>query len=206
MAGILGGEVMVRRRIWLVFAAVTAGLALPTTALAATNLIRDSGFEKPVVGAGSYQNFNTGQSFSHWTVVGATGNVAIVSGTFTQNGFSFPAKSGQQWLDLTGTSNAATGIAQTMSTSPGSSHTLSFAVGNLYNPTGIFGVTSTVKVFVNGSLVATDTNSKGAGSTSMVWQTFHLSFTAPSASTTIELSNGDPSNDTLNGLDAVKLI
>jgi Protein of unknown function (DUF642) len=184
---------------------VAAGLAVPTTVLASTNLIRDGGFEKPVVGAGSFQGFSTGQSFSHWTVVGATGNVAIVSGTFTQSGFSFPAKSGHQWLDLTGVSNSATGVAQTVSTSPGSSHTLSFAVGNVDNPTGIFGVTSTVKVFVNGTLVATDTNSRGAGSTSMVWQVFHVSFSAPSASTTIELINGDPANDTLNGLDAVKL-
>jgi hypothetical protein len=189
----------------LVVAAVTAGLILPTTALASTNLIRDGGFEKPAVGAGSFQGFSTGQSFSHWTVVGATGNLAIVSGTFTQNGFSFPAKSGHQWLDLTGVSNSATGVAQTMSTSPGSNHTLSFAVGNVYDPTGIFGVTSTVEVFVNGSLVATDTNSRGAGSTSMVWQTFHVTFTAASASTTIQLINGDPGNDTLNGLDAVKL-
>lgn len=139
-------------------------------------------------------------------MVGATGNVDIVSGTFTQNGFSFPAKGGQQWLDLTGTSNSATGVAQTISTSPGSSHTLSFAIGNVYDPGGIFGVTSTVNVFVNGSLVATDTNSRGNGSTSMVWQTFHVSITAPTASTTIELINGDPSNDTANGLDAVKVI
>ena len=107
---------------------------------------------------------------------------------------------------MTGTSNSATGVAQTISTSPGSSHTLSFAIGNVYDPGGIFGVTSTVNVFVNGSLVATDTNSRGKGSTSMVWQTFHVGITAPTASTTIELINGDPTNDTANGLDTVNVI
>ena len=74
--------------------------AVPTAR--AANLIKDGGFEKPPTATGSYIVYNTGQTFEQWTVVGASGNVATVSGTFTQNGYSFPAKSGKAWLDLTG--------------------------------------------------------------------------------------------------------
>lgn len=74
-----------------------------------SKLIKNGGFEKPVVPTGSYEGF-LDRSINHWTVTGAGGNVAVVSGTFTQNGFSFPAEAGAQWLDLTGVSNTATGV------------------------------------------------------------------------------------------------
>jgi hypothetical protein len=75
----------------------------------AGNLIKDGSFEVPAVTDGSYELFSNGQTIdSVWTVVGASGNVAVVSGDFTQNGYTFPAKKGVQWLDLTGTSNSAT--------------------------------------------------------------------------------------------------
>lgn len=196
---------MLNRGRWLLLGVVAVGLVLPTTAIASTNLVRNPGFEQPTVAAGSYAGYSTGQSFSHWTVVGASGNVDIVSSTFTQNGFSFPAMRGHQWLDLTGVSNTATGVEQVVPTASGSAYTLSFGVGNVYDPGGIFGVTSTVNVFVDGVQIASDTNSAGTGKTSMVWKSFRVSFTASSASTTIQLINGDPSNDTANGLDRVKL-
>ena len=202
---VFSGEAVVVRGKWLLAGALAVALISPTTALASTNLIKNGGFETPTVPGGSYAGYSTGQGFSHWTVVGASGNVDIVSGTFTQNGFSFPAKGGSQWLDLTGVSNTATGVAQTVTTSPGSAYTLTFGVGNVYDPGGIFGVTSTVQIIVDGVQVASDTNSKGRGTPSMVWQTFHVGFTASAASTTIEFINGDPSNDTANGLDGVKL-
>lgn len=101
---------------------MVVAVAMPATAFAGTpkvmgagiNLMKNGGFEKPVVAAGSFAEFTTGQTFKHWTVVGASGNVAVVSGTFTQAGFSFPAQSGNQWLDLTGTSNTPTGVSQTV--------------------------------------------------------------------------------------------
>src|SRR5258708_4097180 len=100
---------------------IVAGVAtfccLSDPALAA-NLIRNGDFESPVVPNGSFVLFSTGQIFSHWKVVGASGNIAPVSGTFTQNGFHFPAKKGKQFLDLTGTSNTATGVQQTVATAP----------------------------------------------------------------------------------------
>ncbi len=181
-------------------------LAVPNAAFASfsTNLIKNGGFEKPVVPIGSYEGFSTGQSFKHWTVTGATGNVAVVSNTFTQNGFTFPAQSGKQWLDLTGVSNTATGVTQTIPTTSGSSYTITFWVGNVYDPGGIFGTTSTVDVLVNGTQIAADTNSQNGG-TMQVWQKFKAHFTATSSSSSITFLNGDPSNDTNNGLDSVSI-
>ncbi len=168
------------------------------------NLIKNGSFEKPVVGPGSYALFSTGQTFKHWTVIGASGDVGIVSGTFTQNGFSFPAEKGGQWLDLTGVSNTpAIGVQETITTVAGAAYKLTFWVGNVYDPGGIFGTTSTVNVLVNGSTVASDTNSQQG--TTQVWQKFTVHFTAVSATTQVGFLNGDPSNDTNNGLDAVSL-
>jgi hypothetical protein len=180
-------------------------LCLLGTAAHGANLIKNGGFESPVVPTGGYETFSTGQSFSGWSVVGVSGSVGVVSGTFTQNGFSFPARAGKQWLDLTGLSQTATGIERTVATTPGAAYTLKFFVGNLVNPTGIFGVSSTVNVLVNGTQVFSATNSRGTGQTTMVWQKFTTTITATSARTTISFINADPSGDTLNGLDAISL-
>ena len=134
----------------------------------AANLLKDGGFEKPVVPSYSYDVFSTGQTFSKWAVVGATGNVGIVSGTFTQNGFAFPAKSGKQFVDLTGLTQTATGLSQTVATIADAKYKLVFWIGNVYDPTGIFGVSSTVKVLVSGRRVFSATNSQE--STTQVWK------------------------------------
>jgi hypothetical protein len=181
-------------------------LCLLGSAAHGVNLIRNGSFESPGVPAGGYATFSTGQTFSGWSVAEASGNVGVVSGTFTQDGFSFPARSGKQWLDLTGLSQTATGVAQTVPTTPGAAYTLVFSVGNLVNPTGIFGVSSTVNVLVNGTHVFSATNSRGTGQTKIVWQKFTTTITATSSRTTISFVNGDPSGDTLNGIDAISLV
>jgi hypothetical protein len=172
----------------------------------AANLIKNGSFETPVVAAGSYQLFGTGDTFAGWKVVGATGNVGIVSGTFTQNGFTFPAAGGSQWLDLTGVSQTATGVQQTVATAAGTAYTLTFYIGNVVDPGGIFGIASTVNVLVDGKQVFTATNSRGAGQTKQVWQKFTTTITATAAHTVIAFINGDPSNDTNNGLDLISLV
>src|SRR5438270_886795 len=126
---------------------LVSALLLPGAAVSkpsvAPNLIKNGGFEQPLVGAGGYTLVSAGQSFGGWKVVGAAGNVAPISGTFVQNGIHFTAKAGKQWLDLTGLSNTATGVAQTVKTVKGASYRLSFAVGNVVDTGGIFGTTST---------------------------------------------------------------
>jgi hypothetical protein len=167
--------------------------------------IKNGGFEKPSVPASGYMLFSTGQTFDHWTVVGASGNVAVVSGAFVQNGLAFPAGAGKQWLDLTGNSNTPTGVQQTLKTTPNAKYKLTFLVGSQYDPNGIFGTSSTVDVLVNGTPVFTATNSPPASSSMQIWKKFTTTVTATSATTSIAFINGDPSSDTDNGLDAVKL-
>lgn len=169
------------------------------------NLLGNGSFEKPVVPSGGLQSFNTGTSFPGWKVVGAPGNVAVVSGAFARDGFLFPSRCGKQWLDLTGNTNTATGVAHRLATSKGSQHVLTFFVGNLVDPNNVYGTSSTVNVLLKGTLILTATNSSGGGGNTMVWQKFTTGFTAPSSSVTITFLNGDPPNDALNGLDCVHL-
>jgi hypothetical protein len=170
------------------------------------NLITDGSFEKPIVPVGGFTVFNVGSKFSKWTVTGPGGDVGIVSGTFMQNGFSFPAGCGIQFIDLTGIETIGNGVEQTIPTVKNSRHTLTFSVGNVYDPNGIFGTTSTVKVYVNNVHVFSAKNGKGAGQTVQVWKPFTTTITAPSTSTTIRFVNGDPPGDDNNGLDCIKLI
>jgi hypothetical protein len=171
-----------------------------------TNLINNGSFERPVVPVGGFLVFSGGMSFSgHWKVGG--GSIDIVSTTFSQNGFTFPAKCGVQWLNLAGNGQTYTEIDRRIETAPpGGQYTLTFAVGNVVNPGGPFGTTSTVLVLVNGALKFTATNSNGSGQTKQVWKSFSVPITAQYATTEISFWNNDPSGDTDNGLDCVKLI
>jgi hypothetical protein len=184
-------------------AAIFGAASMPASA---ANLLKNGSFENPVVPDGSYALYSTGETFGGWTVVGATGNVAPISGTFQQNGFTFPAKKGSQWLDLTGTSNSATGVQRPVKTQPHATYSLSFYIGNVYDPNGIFGTSSTVDVVIDGQQVASFTNKSGNGSTAQVWRKFSTEFVATKFNTQIALINGDPSGDSHNGLDAVSVI
>jgi hypothetical protein len=179
-------------------------LALPAVAAAAgPNLIQNGSFEQPVVQTGSYQLYGTGQSFPGWQVVGAKGNVAPVSDKYAARGIRFVARSGKQWLDLTGLSNTATGVAQTVRTTPGATYRLTFAVGNVVDSTGLYGTTTTVRALVNGRPVLVAKNTDGGKAQS--WKTFTTTFKATSAATSVSFRNGDPRSDNSAGLDAVSL-
>jgi len=181
-------------------------LAIATLLLAAApahaNLIVNGSFETPAVAVGSFTSFTAASATppTGWSIVGP-GAVSIVSGTFTQGGFSFPDQDGVQWLDLTGlSSNTATGVQQTIATTPGATYDLSFWVGNVANfpsPT----TTSTVNVLVNGALALAATNSTGG--TTLTWEEFDVSFVAASSTTILTFLNGDPANDDSNGLDNI---
>src|SRR5438105_1537310 len=145
------------------------------------NLLVNGSFETPVVTPGTFANFTTNSTaITGWTVFGPA--VSVVSGTFTSGALSFPAQDGVQWLDLTGpTSGPSEGVNQTVTTTPGQTYNLSFYVGNIVG--GGFGSTSTVGVLVNGSQIATETNSTPG--TTLNWKLFTVPFTAASASTII---------------------
>ena len=183
------------------------GSAYAAQGSAVANLIQDPGFETPVLPTGALaQNYSTGQSIGPWNVVGVSGNVTVLSTSFTQFGFTFDAEEGVQWLDLTGlSSNAATGVAQTVPTVIGTTYELGFSVGNIVDPGGAFGTTSTVDVSVNGTKILGATNTEGTGQTKQVWKQFTVQFKATKSTSTLQFINGDPITDNSNGLDAITL-
>jgi hypothetical protein len=186
--------------------AATVSLMLAAGGANAANPIANGDFETPVVPVGSFTNFDVGSStLTGWTVTGpsAGADVSIVSGTFTQGGVSFESQSGSQWLDLTGDgSNTTEGVSQAVSTTPGHEYALTFYIGNTTGG-GIFGTTSTVNLFVNGSETAF-TNST-VSPTDLNWKQFTDTFVATGTSTTLFFQNGDPGNDNSNGLDNIAL-
>jgi hypothetical protein len=189
-------------------AALSAGVLIASCgpASATTNLTKNGSFEVPVVPAGSFKLFSTGQTFSGWRVVGIKGNVAVISGKYQGGGITFNAEAGAQWMDLTGLeSNMATGVAQSFATTRGTEYHLTFWVGNVYDPGGIFGVSSTIKVYVNGVRRLTATNSLHPANHRQAWKEFALTIRATSSRTTISFINADPRTDNSNGLDAVRL-
>jgi Protein of unknown function (DUF642)/PEP-CTERM motif len=189
-----------------ILSGVLAVLAANASAYGATNLLSDGGFEQPVVPAGAFTNELSAATFDGWTVVGAAGGVSIVSGTFSQNGISFVSEQGAQWLDLTGDgTNSSEGVAQTVATVPGHTYDLSFWVGNVNNPGGIFGTTSTVDLEINGTAAGAFTNSCTSCTSVQGWQEFTTDFVASGSSTMLTFLNADPPGDNSNGLDNVVL-
>ena len=178
-------------------------LAVPAHA----NLLTNGSFETPIVQVGGFTNFVVGSgALTGWTVFGPTGQaVSIVSGSFSQNGVSFPAQDGAQWVDLTGFNNNSTeGVSQSVATTVGHQYQLSYFIGNTTGG-GIFGSTSTVDVLLNGAVAFTDTNSTSSPSTQN-WGQFTHTFTASGAATIIGFRNADPGSDNDNGLDNVVLL
>ena len=185
------------------------GLLTCLVSAEASTLITNGSFESPVVPVGSFTNFASGSTLiPGWTVVGAAGGVSIVSGTFSQECCTFPAEDGAQWLDLTGlNTNSTEGVEQTVATTVGTNYVLSFWIGNIFDPGGIFGTTSTVDVRLGGlggTLLGAFTNSSTTRGT-QIWQQFTTSFTATGSSTTLDFLNADPGTDNSNGLDNVAL-
>ncbi len=189
--------------------ATTPEVAVPdapfATACDGVSLLVNCSFEAPVIPSASLKVFSQGQSFEGWSVVGAPGNVNIISTTFTQNDCSFPAQDGAQSMDLTGFSNTPTGIAQDVATEVGATYHLSFWVGNMVDPNGVFGVTSKVSVQINGSDAFSAFNMNDSGNKSLAWEEFAFDFTATTATTTIAFVNQDSVDDSSNFIDDVLL-
>jgi len=173
---------------------------------AQANLLANASFEAPIVPMGSFLLFPP-NSLPDWNVfVPAPGtDVGVVSSTFTQNGVTFPAQDGNQWLDLTGLgSNSSEGVSQTVATTAGHLYSLSYYIGNT-NGGDIFGTQSTVNVLLDGVAVFTDINSNQSA-TALVWQQFAHTFVAAGASTILGFQNADPVSDNSNGLDNIVLL
>ena len=169
------------------------------------NLFTDPGFEHPRAPQGTFKVFGPGQTIGPWTVVGASGNVALTSTSFVGGGFIFEAHSGQGYVDLTGNCDcgAPSGVAQTVTTVPGATYQLTFWGSNAYIPG--HGTTSQVQVYVGTTLIFTSLNTHGKGLDDQVWKKFSTSFVATDTASTISFINGDPNGDFMNGIDDVRL-
>jgi hypothetical protein len=178
----------------------------------AASLINNGSFEttSPSVAVGGFVNFLSGSAgITGWTVVGTAGTeVSVVNTTYASECCTFPAEDGSNWLDLTGdgTNSDTEGIEQTVATTAGHAYTLSFYVGNVFDPSGIFGTTSTADVSENGTSLGAFENRCTTCTTQLTWQLFTTTFTATAASTTLEFLNGDPGTDNSNGLDNISLV
>jgi len=183
---------------------VAAASLLAASTGGSAALISNGSFETPIVPVGGFTNFLGGSvALTGWTVFGP--EVSIVSGSFSENGVSFPAEDGSQWLDLTGdASNSSEGVSQPVTTTVGDRYQLSYFVGNTTGG-GTFGTTSTVDVLLNGALAFSDTNSN-VSPTTLNWEQFTHSFVATGTSTTLAFRNADPPNDNSNGLDNIVLV
>lgn len=169
----------------------------------AVDLVANGGFEQPVVAVGRYQLFATGQAFAGWQVVGARGNVAPISGQYGNSGVRFNAHSGAQWLDLTGLSDTATGVQQTVRTQPGARYELRFFVGNV--AARGFGTTSSVEALIDGKSAGVFRNAEHVPG-AQHWLPVRVPFTAATTATTIVLLNRDAGSDQSCGLDDVSLV
>ena len=168
-------------------------------------------FNTDIVAPGSIMLMDNSMRLGAWRTVGQRGNVAFVSGSYAHHGFSFPSQyPGQEtkanWLNLAGISQSKTGVAhRPVPTTVGAAYSLSFYVGNVYDPNGVYGTTSTVAVYANKMFLGNFTNSDGQGSTTQNWKQFSLTFTADAPYTAIAFINGDPPGDLDCGLDSVIL-
>jgi Protein of unknown function (DUF642)/PEP-CTERM motif len=185
--------------------AILSLIVISSVAAAAPDLLTNESFETPLVPVGGFTNFGSGSTaITGWTVVGP--EASVVSGSFVSECCKFPAGDAMQWLDLTGDlSNQVEGVEQSVATVAGKTYDVSFEVGNVFDPRGIYGTTSTVAVMVNGTSVGTFTNSCTTCTDTLTWENFTTSFVASGSTTMVEFLNQDPTNDNSNGLDKVVL-
>lgn len=195
----------------IISASVIAAVAAFSSS-ADAGVVFSNGFENPVVvGAGNtgngYDNYGTGSFIGPWTVAGpqgATDAVSVVTTNFTQNGISFPAQSGNQWADLAGqNSNGLEGVETTVAGLLNQLYTVSFWVGNVVDPNGVFGTSTTVNLFIDDQLVYTAVNTMGAGQPTQIWQQFTYQTIGASNSTKFKFLSGDPSSDFSSAFDSV---
>lgn len=205
---------MFRMRFFVIAKAVFAATLFATSASAA--IVFQNGFESPVVNhtgpsgtSGGYDNYGTGAAIGPWTVVGPAGRtdaVSVVTTNFSQNGINFPAQSGNQWADLAGqNANGAEGVEVTLPGLLNQAYTVSFWVGNVVDPNGVFGTSTTVNLLVNGVQVFAAINQDGARQATQVWRQYTYQGIGTSNLTSFTFLSGDPNNDNSTGLDSVEI-
>ena len=169
-----------------------------TSALRASpNLIVNGGFEDPAVGAGGFQNFAGGTSFTGWDVG--------LGGIDVHHTLDFTAFEGGQFVDLSGAVNAGS-ITQMVPTTIGQTYTLSFAyAGHPFHP---YVGNAFAEVEWDGLVIATvdrpPAPSNGSGGFAMNYLTGTFTVTATQTLTALTFESLSPNGGIL--LDAVSLV
>jgi hapalindole biogenesis HpiC1 cyclase-like protein len=163
---------------------------------------KDGSFEIPQLGECCQQEFKAGIKLDKWTVVGNT--VTLTSTHFTQNGFTFTAQDGAQWLNLAGT-NGMGGVQEKMKIAQGT-YTLAFSIGSVYDTKGKNGTSSAVSVFIDGSPEGTFTiQANSNNKTTQQWQRFTIEVLSGNPNITVKFVGADAKGDMDCGLDNVTL-
>lgn len=196
---------------------ITAGIACLYSPVVHANLISDGSFETPTVASGvncsgftGCEGFPVGAALGAWTVVGisTTANaILLLNNNYTENGgeLHFTSQDGQQSVDLTGfTNQGRDGVEQTVATTPGTSYTLTFWVGNQDDSQTFYPLPSAVELDVNGAFVADYANDNNTPA-NLNWKQFSYTFSASSALTKIDFYNATPIADNEAGVDNVDL-
>jgi hypothetical protein len=187
----------------LTAAAFAGGLALIATEAGAANLVSNGDFANI---DGTWTD-NTGLGSNDFLTPGAVAipgwsNVPGFANEFwvtSPNGYGLTASPGNGssfFVDLTGQANSQPfgGLEQTISTTAGVKYTLTFALGSATTWNSGPDAGSALTASATGtSLLASKLFAAGAPTSANEWQTETLSFTADSASTTIEFL-GDSAN------------
>jgi choice-of-anchor C domain-containing protein len=113
-----------RERRWLWMGLAALSLAFASAEVSHANIVTNGDFETPDAGS-SYVMYAAGSAFGGWSV--ETGSVDLV-------GTDWQAAAGRQSVDVTGSTGDAGSIYQDLSTIPGQTYMLRFALAG--NPVG----------------------------------------------------------------------
>jgi hypothetical protein len=185
-------------------AAIASASALIATGARAVNLVNNGDFDNiggvwtDNTGLGS-NDFQTarGVTIPGWSNVSGFANEFWVLSPNDYSGLTAsPGNGSIYFVDLTGQANNLPfgGLEQTITTTPGVKYTLTFALGaaTTWNLGTLAGSALTASA-TGTSLLASELFTASTPTTANQWQTETLSFTADSASTTIEFL-GDSAN------------
>ena len=170
-------------------------------------IIVNGSFETPLVPQSAdpqfnYQNFVAGSNLGGWTVVGV--DSALVRSDDVQNGITFQAQNGFQWIDLAGINSNSpfSGVTQDVLTTVGQAYELSFYVGS--STDNAFFFPSTVDLSIDGGARLSFTNPNTTAG-QLHWMQFTATFVAQDSNTSITFFNGSAPNNYQSALDNVTI-
>jgi hypothetical protein len=198
---------MLRTQVGIVaVAAALAGTAFAPPAATADELIKDTGFELPVVPTHAAMMFKVGETLGPWVVVGPAQSeegVYLINEKYTQQrgAAHFAPERGKQFIDLSGHRDTANvGVQQIIETNVGSGYGLTFSIGNEDDSLPNYGAPSAATLFINGVSVGTFSCDVNLSNTTG-WCQFEKTFVATTPYTSITFINAGLDN--LSGLDDV---